>query len=337
MKTRQVYFESKNIVGIREVDISPKPNEVLIKTHLSSICGTDKNHLQGFLPNPLKVKAYHNDAYTSANPFPRPVGHEGAGTVVAVGSAAGGFKEGDKVMSFGGFITMSDYFAAPVSPAGGSILKVPDGLTMDDASLGEPTACAVYAGMESGVMLGDTVLVAGAGFAGQIIAQVVKKMGAKTVVVSDIIDGKLELAKRLGADVTVNAAEQDVVEVVAGLTNGYGADVVIEVAGNENAIQTCTDSVKHGGIVGLYSWVLHPVNLVIDRWHNDGLDIRTLAVMHRIKHDKEWYQLKALSNVVNGMVDIKSLVTHTFALGDAEKAFETAINDPNACKVMLKP
>ena len=337
MKTRQVYFEDVNKVSLREADISPGPGEVLVKTHMASICGTDKNHLQGFLPNPLRVKSYHEDAYTSTAPYPRPVGHEGAGTIVEVGRGVEGFSVGDRVMSFGGYITMADYFVAPVSPRGESVTKVPEGLSMDDASLGEPVACAVYAGMESGTMLGDTVLVVGAGFAGQVIAQVVKKMGAGKVIVSDIVGGKLEIAKKLGADIVLDAGRDDVVGVVAQETGGIGADVTIEVAGTEGAIKTCTEAVKHGGIIGLYSWVLHPVNLVIDRWHNDGLDIRTLAVMHRIKHDKDWYQLKALSNVVNGNVNLKPLVTHVFDLADAALAFEASINDPDACKVMLKP
>ena len=336
MRTRQVYFEDKNVVSLREADLKIRPNEVLVKTHMSSICGTDKNHLLGFLPNATRVDAYHRDCYSTEAPYPRPVGHEGAGTIVEVGSAVDRFKVGDKVMSFGGYITMSDYFVAPVEPRGHSVLKVPEGLSMDEASLGEPTACAVYAGMESGVMLGDTVLVAGAGFAGQAIAQVVRHLGAAKVIVSDIVPGKLALAKKLGADLTVNALDTDVVGVVLDETHGKGADVVIEVAGTQEAVQTCTDAVKHGGIMGLYSWVLHPVNLVIDRWHNDGLDIRTLAVMHRIRHDMEWYQLKALSNVVNGKVDIKSLMTHEFPLSKAKEAFDCAINDPTACKVMLR-
>ena len=337
MKTRMTYFEEKNLVRLREQELVLTPDQLLVKTHMASICGTDKNHLQGFLPNEIRVAPYHKDAYTSTTPYPRPVGHEGAGIVVEVGSSVDGFKVGDQVMSFRGNITMADYFLAPVQPPGESVLKVPEGLSMDEASLGEPAACAIYAGMESGVMLGDVVLVAGAGFAGQIIAQTVKQMGAGIVIVSDIVDGKLELAKKLGADVVANPLKGDLVEVVLSHTGGKGADVAIEAAGTESAIQLCTDAVKHGGIIGLYSWVLHPINLLIDRWHNDGFDIRTLAVMHRIKHDKEWYQLKALSNIVNGKIDIKTLMTHTFPLADVDKAFDCAINEPTACKVMLKP
>ena len=336
MKTRQVYFEDKLRVNLREADISPKPDEVLIKTHKSSICGTDKNFYLGWLPNKVRVEEYEAD-YEAGHEYPRPVGHEGAGYIVETGSAVSGFKVGDLVMSFGMFNTMADYFVAPLGPYGHAILKAPEGLSPDEASLGEPTACAIYAGMQSGVELGDNVLVVGAGFAGQVIAQTVRRMGAGKVFVSDIVPEKLTLAKKLSADRVIDPNKEDVVEVIKQETKGKGCDVVIEAAGNQFSIQTCTDSVKHGGILGLYSWVLQPVNLIIDRWHNDGLDIRTLAVMHRIKHDSVWYQRKALDNVRNGMIDIKSLMTHTFKLGDIQAAFDCVVNDVTACKVMLEP
>ena len=336
MKTRQVYFEDKMVVGLRENDIYPNSNEVLIKTHKSSICGTDKNFFLGWLPNQVRVEAYQADR-ESGDTYPRAVGHEGAGYVVEVGSGVSGFKVGDLVMSFSMYNTMADYFIASTEPYGHSILKAPEGLSADEASLGEPTACAIYAGMSSGVELGDTVLVVGAGFAGQVIAQTVRRMGAKKVIVSDIVPEKLELARKLSADRVVDPNKEDVVEVVKEETKGKGCDVVIEAAGNQEAIQVCTDSVKHGGILGLYSWVLQPVNLIIDRWHNDGLDLRTLAVMHRIKHDSVWYQLKALDNVANGMIDIKSLITHTFKLEDIEAAFKCVVNDVTACKIMIEP
>jgi len=336
MKTRQVYFNDKMKIDLRTADINPKPDEVLIRTHKSSICGTDKNFYLGWLPNKVRVEEYEAD-HEAGSTYPRPVGHEGAGYIEELGSAVSGFKVGDLVMSFGMYTTMADYFCAPLLPYGHAILKAPEGLSPDEASLGEPTACAIYAGMQSGVELGDTVLVVGAGFAGQVIAQTVRRMGARKVIVSDIVPEKLELAKKLSADRVIDPNVEDVVEVVKEETKGKGCDVVIEVAGVQEAIQTCTDSVKHGGILGLYSWVLQPVNLIIDRWHNDGLDIRTLAVMHRIKHDSVWYQLKALDNVANGMIDIKSLITHTFKLGDIQAAFDCAVHDVKACKIMLEP
>ena len=338
MKTRRVYFEAKEHVAIRIEEVEPLPDEILVKGYMSSICGTDKNHFLGFLPRTTRVDAFNLGGYSDPSPYPRFVGHEGAGTIIAVGSAVTGYKEGDQVMSFTGKnATMADYWAAKIQPRGTSVQKVLEGMTMEEASLGEPAACAIYAGMQSGVELGDTVLIVGAGFAGQVMAQVVRQMGAGKVIVSDIVNAKLELAKKLSADITVDASNEDTVDVVLRETNGKGADVVIEAAGNEDSIQVCTDAVKHGGIIGFYSWVLHPVNLIIDRWHNDGFDIRTLAVMHRIKHDKEWYQVKALSNIVNGKINIKPLITDIYKLDDVVAAFDCACNNPESCKVMLRP
>lgn len=134
------------------------------------------------------------------------------------------------------------------------------------------------------------------------MAQVVKRMGAAKVICVDVVDGKLDLAKRMGADIVLNPERDDVAEVVMRETNRQGADVVIEAAGNDTAIQLCSDVLKHGGILGLYSWVLEPATLFINRWHNDGFDIRTLALMHRIKMDRPWWISKTLQNVANGMI-----------------------------------
>jgi Threonine dehydrogenase and related Zn-dependent dehydrogenases len=337
MKTKVVCTERPNVVRLEEVDIEPKANEVLVKTHMSSICGTDKNYSLGKMPRATKIEDLASIDSEAHRVYPLRMGHEGSGTIVAVGSGVTDFKVGDKVMSFGWYNTMAEYFVAPVRHNGYGVVKVPEGMSMDAAALGEPSSCAIYAGIQSGVELGDTVVIVGVGFAGQVIAQVVKKMGALKVICVDIVDSKLELAKSLGADIVINAEKEDVVDIVLRETNNLGADVVIEAAGTGKAIQTCTDVLKHGGIMGLYSWVLDPVNLYINRWHNDGFDIRTLAIMHRIKHDRLWWIHKTLANVANGMIKIEPLLSHIYSLDDAEKAFDTACNDPAACKVLLRP
>lgn len=336
METRVIVTEEANRIEVEKHNITPGPHEVLVKTHMASICGTDKNYYQGKMPREVLVEQVdgNNEAHHA---YPLMMGHEGSGTVVAVGEGVSEFKPGDPVISFGWYNTMADYFVAPVKHNGYGVVPVPEGMTLNEAALGEPTACAIYAGMQSGVELGDVVLVVGAGFAGQIIAQVVKHMGAKTVICADIIDGKLELAKKLGADVTLNPTKDNIPEEVMKLTNNQGVDVAIEVAGNDTAIQLCTDCLKHGGILGLYSWVLEPVNLFINRWHNDGFDIRTLALMHRIKEDRPWWIKKTMQIVADKMIDVQSLISHVFDLDDATQAFETACNDPNACKVMIRP
>lgn len=197
MKTRVVVTKRPNEVVLEECDIRPGDNEVLVKTYMSSICGTDKNYSEGKMPREVLVEqvAGNNEAHHS---YPLKMGHEAAGEIVEVGKNVTGFKVGDKVMSFGWYNTMADYFVAPVVSNGYGVVKVPEGMSMEAASLGEPTACAIYAGMQSGVELGDTVVVVGVGFAGQVITQVVKRMGAAKVICVDIVDGKLELAKKNG-------------------------------------------------------------------------------------------------------------------------------------------
>lgn len=335
MQSRVVVTKKPNEVIVEKCDLAPGDNEVLVKTYMSSICGTDKNYSQGKMPREvyLEQAAGNNEAHHA---YPLKMGHEAAGEIVEVGKNVADFKVGDKVMSFGWYNTMADYFVAPVVHNGYGVVKVPEGMSMEAASLGEPTACAIYAGMQSGVELGDVVIVVGVGFAGQIIAQVVKKMGAAKVICVDIVDGKLALAKKMGADIVLNSKTDDVVSTIMKETNNQGADVVIEVAGNDTAIQLCSDVLKHGGIMGLYSWVLEPANLFINRWHNDGFDIRTLAIMHRIKIDRLWWIEKTLQNVANGMIQIDSLISHVFNLDDAAEAFQVACDDPAACKVMLK-
>ena len=338
MKYQTLYITEPGKVELRERDVQLKPTDILAKTLLSSICGTDRNHFMGHTNRGSRtkeqVRKYGDEHSTS---YPMVIGHEGCGIVEEVGSAVSICKKGDLISSFCVSGTMGEYFVCPGIEEGYGIALAPKGMSPIIASQGEPAACAIYAGLQSGVELGDTVAVVGAGFAGQVIAQVVKKMGAYKVIVADIVDKKLEIAKSLGADVTINPSKQDFVDLVLKETDNAGVDVAIEVGGVAETVQMCSDVIKHGGILGLYSWILDPVKLYVDRWHNDGFDIRTLALMHRIHHDRIWYIRQALSIMARGIVKIEPLLTHTIPLKESQRAFEIARDDVTACKVVIKP
>ena len=241
-------------------------DDIIVKNHLMGICGSDKNFYRGYLPP--KTAEFRQDPK-----FPFLLGHESGGTVVAVGSRVADYKVGDKVMAFGWNNNFAEYFAAKSF----QLQPVPYGLDMDIASLGEPISCAMYSGLNSGVQLGDTVVVMGGGFAGQIIAQCARRKGAYRVIVVDVLEGKLALARRLGADITLNPGQDDVIEAVKDLTNGLGADVVVEAAGTAESFNTASEIIKHNGKFVFYSWVTTPVTLNISRWHDDGLDSSTPA------------------------------------------------------------
>ncbi|GAA0178389.1 galactitol-1-phosphate 5-dehydrogenase [Clostridium sediminicola] len=344
MKSRQVVLTAPRKIEVIEVDLKPGPNEVLVKTYMSSICGTDKNYFRGQMPNKTIVKDPSGGNDEAFFEFPLPMGHEGAGVVVEVGEGVTEFKVGDKVTSFAWFNTMADYFIAPVkydgAYSGTGLMKVPDGMDMTDAAMAETTCCPIYAGMESGVEVGDDVLIVGTGFAGQIIAQMARRMGAGKIICVDPISRKRKLAKDLGADIVLNNTD-DVEKIVLEETNGYGVDVAFEVAGyteewGSESLVRVTNLVKHGGIIGLYSWILDDVTFNMDRWHNDGLDIRTLALMHSVRHNRFWYNEKTMKILKDGYVKVKPLITDVFNLDDAQKAFEAACDTDETCKVAFK-
>jgi L-iditol 2-dehydrogenase len=301
-------------------------DEVIVKNHLVGICGSDKTFYRGHLPP--KTAEFRQEPK-----FPFYLGHESGGTVVETGSKVREYLVGDKVMAFGWNNNLAQFFKVKVW----ELQPAPAGLDLDLASLGEPIACAMYSGLNSGVQLGDTVVVMGAGFAGQIIAQAAKKKGAATTVVVDVLDGKLELAKKLGADLVINAAKQDPVLVVKSITKDLGADVVVEAAGSEQAINQATEMLKHNGKFVWYSWITTPVKLNISRWHDDGIEHINTCLVHHSHQERFVWTPVSLRPVVQNLIDVKSLITHEFPLDQIKEAFELVDKDDTAIKVVLRP
>jgi 2-desacetyl-2-hydroxyethyl bacteriochlorophyllide A dehydrogenase len=322
------------LTGIEQVDLQPRDleiaeDEVLVKSHMSGICGSDKNLYQGIVPPGGGLNTEMRKAFV----YPFFIGHEGAGEVVAVGNAVRKLAVGDRVMSFGWIETCSEYFKAVEA----DLEIVPQGLDMDLASLGEPTACAVFSALNSGVQLGDTVAVVGMGFAGQIIAQAAKKKGAHRTIGVDVVDGKLELARSLGLDHAINAAEEDPLTAILDITNGTGADVVVEAAGTQEAVNLCSAAVRHNGTIVFYSWITQDITVNISRWHNNSLTVVNTGLVHHGIRQRSIWTPSALRPVLQGQLDIHSLITHRFPLSQARDAFRTAAADPSAIKVMLYP
>ena len=328
MRVKSACLTGMKEIEVRERELIPKDDDVLVKTHAAGICGTDKNLYNGVIPPSGGLKSEIRTAFE----YPYFFGHEGGGTVVEVGRNVRSLKEGDEVMAFGWVETYSDYFVATED----NLELVPDGLDMDLASLGEPIGCAVFSGLSSKVQLGDTVAVVGMGFAGQIIAQVAKQKGAYQTIGVDVFDGKLELAKSLGLDHAINSSRTDPLEEILELTGGEGADVMIEVAGTPEAVQLCNDAVKHNGVLVFYSWITRDITLNISRWHDNSLEIvNTGLVHHGILQRRIWVP-QALRPVLQGQIQISPLITHAYALAEMDKAMRIANADPAAIKVLVR-
>lgn len=324
--TRAALLKGPYDIDLIERKLECGEDEVIVQNHLMGICGSDKNFYRGQLP--LKTAEFRHEPK-----FPFPLGHESGGTIVEIGSRVADYAVGDKVIAFGWNNNYADYFVSKTW----QLQPVPVGLEMDLASLGEPIACAMYSGMHSEVQLGDTVVVMGGGFAGQIIAQCSKQKGASKVIVVDILDGKLKTAEKLGTDRTININKEDPVAAVKDLTSGIGADVVVEAAGSEASFNAATEMIRHNGKFVFYSWVTEPVSLNISRWHDDGLKFINTCLVHHTWQERFVWTPETLRPVINGQVDIKPLITNEFNLDSLKEAFDLADKDDAAIKIVLRP
>ena len=327
MKTLSACLTGINRIEVTERELKIAPDEVLVRTHLAGICGSDKNLYQGIIPPGGGLNTELRKPFS----YPYFLGHEGGGEVVGVGNKIRDFSVGDKVMAFGWVETFSEYFKTREE----DLEAMPNGLDIDLACLGEPIACALFSGLQSETQLGDVVAVVGMGFAGQIIAQVVKAKGAFKTIGVDVSDAKSELAKKLGVDHVINAEREDPLKAILDLTGGTGADVVVEAAGTEEAVNLCSAAVKHNGTIVFYSWITQDITINISRWHHNSLKIiNTGLVHHGVKQRSIWVP-QALRPIAQGQIAVKPLMTHRFPLRDIREAFAVATNDPSAIKVVL--
>ena len=328
METRAAIVYGPNDIRLEQKNIQCGPDEVLVKNIAMGICGSDKNIFSGRLPT-------HTTEFRHPPMFPFPLGHESGGYVTEVGDRTGTFSIGDRVISFGWNNNFADYFVAKewqLQPA-------PEEFEDNETALGEPKACAVFSAMNSRISLGDTVAVIGCGFAGQIILQCAKKMGAFRTVAVDPSLPKLEIARIMGADILLNPSEDDVSGAIRDLTGGKGIDVAVEAAGSETSMNMVTDITARNGKIVLYSWITQPVNLNISRWHDDGIEIITTCLVHHTWQERYIWAQKALRPVAQGQIDIKPLIGKTFRLDNIQQAFEEADNDSKGSmiKTLIKP
>lgn len=321
MRTVAACLEGPRKIVLREREIILEDNEVLVRTHKASICGTDKNEFLGFL---APQKSYPMEVY----------GHEGCGIVESLGAKVSKFSVGDKVMNFWQRGTFSRHWKASEN----DLFIVPDGLDMDLAALGEPAGCATYSVFHSGVQLGDVVAVVGLGFAGQIMVQGAKKKGASLVIGIDPLEGKRKLALQLGADMVLDPKREDIHLTIDKLTRGKGVDVAFEAAGTQESLNLTSRILRANGTIALYSWHTQPITVDISRWHHEAFQIRTTCMMHlNPPHERDIWIHRVLKPIQEGSIAIRPLLTHEFRLEDIQAAFEEAISNPAAVKVVIKP
>lgn len=344
-ESRVVYIAEPGRLEIETRSIPElKPNQVLIKTHQASVCGSERYFYRGITVRPQDearggsetvLGGKHADG-RPAHSYPMgPLGHEGGGTIVAMGSGVteylggGPVQVGDRVGSLI-YPTYSDFWACDI----GHVQRIPDGVSFEVGCLYEPLGCAAWAAIHMGVKLGDTVAVNGVGFAGNILLQGALKAGASMVIAVDIVQSKLDVATELGAHHAINARDTDPVQAVLDLTAGEGVDVAVEAVGGAGAgIVQALDMVGHNGTLALYGDNYAPVKeFCFHRFHEDGLEVRNLNAVHYTNLRSVEHMREAYRAVERGVFDLDIIFANsvTHRLDDLPAVFRNETEDLDA-------
>ena len=313
-------------------------NDVLIKVKRTAICGTD-------------MHIYNWDVWAQKTiPVPMVVGHEFVGEIVDVGSNVIDFRTGQIVSGEGHVVcgrcrncmagrrhlcahtsgvgvnrpgAFAEYLALPMSNVWEHL---PD-IDLDVAALFDPLGNAVHTALQYD-LLGEDVLITGAGPIGCMAVAVCRHAAARHVVITDINPGRLELAKAMGATCTVDVNKQSLGEVQKQLGMSEGFDVGLEMSGSPAAFKDMLANMCHGGKISLLGI---PGNDVAIDWNTVIFNMLTLKGIYGREMYETWYKMSVM---VESGLDISAIITHRLDYTEFEEGF-AAMNAGEACKVIL--
>ena len=329
---RALVLEKQHELSLREIDLPDEvgPGMVKIKIHTVGVCGSDVHYYTHGKIGPFVVNA------------PMVLGHEAAGTIVEVGAGVTSLKVGDRVCMEPGIpdphskasrLGMYNidpavtFWATPpvhgvltpfvVHPANFTF-KLPDNVSFAEGAMVEPFAVGMQAATKAHITPGDTAVVLGAGPIGTMVAIAALAGGCSRVIIADLAQPKLDIAARYQGVIPVNIREQNLVEEVGWLTDGWGADVVFECSGSPRAWETIMDLPRPGGTIVVVGLPVEPAAFDIATASTKEIRIETVF---RYAHQYE----RAIALFASGRVDLKPLISETFAFKDAIKAFDRAV------------
>jgi threonine dehydrogenase-like Zn-dependent dehydrogenase len=223
---------------------------------------------------------------------------------------------------------MADYMKFP---ARSLVYKVPSDIPTANAAVIEPLACSIHAVQRGNIEFGDVVVVAGAGTLGLGMIGAARLKNPGVLIAIDLMPKRLEVAKKLGADIAINPSETDAVQEVLDLTEGYGCDVYIEATGHPKAVEQGLHMIRKAGTFVEFSVMREPVTV---DWTIIG-DTKELNIYgsHLGPHA---YPL-AIDYIHRGLIDVSHIVTHQLPLTDYLTGFEMVQKGTDSIKVQLVP
>ena len=301
-------------------------NDVLIKIHKTSICGTD-------------IHIYNWDEWAQKTiPVPMVTGHEYVGEVAAIGSNVHDVKIGELVSGEGHIVCghcrnclagrfhlcpntqgvgvnrsgcFAEYLSIPVSNLWHCDPNIPE----EVFSIFDPFGNATHTALSFEVN-GEDVLITGAGPIGIMAALIVKLAGARNIVITDINDDRLNLAKEMGVPTVVNVTKEKLSDVVKNLGMTEGFDVGLEMSGSPKALNDMINVMFHGGSIALLG--ILPSSAAVD-WEKIVFNGLTIRGIYGRKMFETWYKMTAM---IQSGLDISKIITHRFSYKDYKEAFE---------------
>ncbi|RLE80602.1 MAG: alcohol dehydrogenase [Thermoprotei archaeon] len=331
----------KHRAEVREIDApKPRPNEVLVRVKACGICGTDLHIFEGDVP----VK------------YPVIPGHEFSGEVVEVGSEVEDVREGERVavnpniscgkcyyckrgvvhfcerrVAIG--IELQGAFAEYVAVPETNVHRLSNALSFEEAAFAEPIACCLHGQDLLNVGLGDTVAIFGLGPIGLIHLQLVRARGASLVIGVEVLEKRLKLGLKMGADLVINPLERDIIKEIREATGGRGVDAVIEATGNPQVLQNALKAVDYGGKVLVFG--VAPMNALIsispfEIYRKEISIIGSFINPHTTE--------RAVKILEARRINVRDLITHEVRIEQVLEVFEKLrTKREDFVKVIVKP
>jgi L-iditol 2-dehydrogenase len=342
-KMKAAFLHKPGDIRIEEIDVPvPRDDEALIQIKAVGVCGSDAHYYKVGRIGDFIVKE------------PLILGHECAGEIVEVGKSVKKLKSGDRVSIEAGvpcrkcefckrgrYNLCADVTFMATPPFHGAfceyvahpedfLFKLPDNIAFEEGAMIEPLAVGVYAAERGNINIRNTVAIIGSGPIGLMTLQAARARGATDIIVTDLQPFRLELAKKLGASLTINIKEEDPVQKILEYTNG-GADVVMDAVGYPETLQQSIKIAKPGAVI---VWIGMPTV--------DQIPIRAVEAICKDVDIRGIFRYAnayppSIRLIGSGKVDVKSMITTSFTLDQVQEALEYPGKHPETCiKVMVE-